>query len=592
MGGGRHMRRPGLAGKRGSPLLTAFITILNGTGCGTRYPLTEGEHTIGRIDRDLTIPDESISRLHARVICHPPLYEIEDAGSRNGVFINNSKVAHATLEDGNLIVMGNSLLRFNREKNESDESFQFIAEPMQTIEVKNLEMDISLPPGIPLNDSGNGRAEADLAVLYRAGRLINSTLDPSELMARITATVLKEIPAVDFCSIHLLGEDGRSLKCMAHAASDPSKASKPIFSAGIIELVLDQKQAVLTSDALQDTRFAKHGSVLIHGIRSALCVPILHADHIVGVLQAGASGLEKTLTVNDLKLLGAIGLQAGTAFENARLFERLSKDKAALEESHRQLLAAQEGLINSEKLAAVGRLTAGIAHDIRNPLTVILGHAQILKRAMQKAGLTTISDVNAQASAGEIEHGVEHCNRIISHLLQFARQSKPQRIPILVNELLQDVLHFLAHELKKGRATTELHLSDALPSVQADPNQVKQVLINIVINAIQALPGKGAIAFSTLPARRGNVDYAAIRVADNGCGIQPEMRQKIFEPFFTTKPSETGPGGTGLGLSVSYGIIKNHGGDIEVESIPGQGSTFTILLPVQAPAQTTPPGTE
>jgi len=562
---------------------------LNGTGCGTRYPLTEGEHTIGRIDRDLTIPDESISRLHARVICHPPLYEIEDAGSRNGIFINNSKVAYSALEDGNLIVMGNSLMRFNTEKRESDESFQFIDEPMQTIEVNNLEMDFPLPPGVPANGSKHVRAEADLAVLYRAGRIINSTLDPSELLSLITATVLKEMPAVEFCSIHILGEDGRSLKCMAHAASDPTKKSTPIFSAAIIQLVLDEKKAVLTSDAQRDARFANHGSVVIHGIRSALCVPILHANRIAGVLQAGASGLDKMLTAEDLKLLGAIGLQAGIALENARLFDRLSKDKAALEETHSQLLAAQEGLIISEKLAAVGRLTAGIAHDIRNPLTVILGHAQILKRAMQKAGLTTISGVNAQESAGEIEHGVEHCNRIISHLLQFARQSKPQRIPILVNELLQDVLNFLAHELSKGRATTELHLSDALPSVQADPNQVKQVLINIVINAIQALPGKGAIVFSTLPARRGNIDYAAIRVADNGCGIQPEMRQKIFEPFFSTKPSEPGPGGTGLGLSVSYGIIKNHGGDIEVESTPGRGSTFTILLPFQSSASTIPP---
>lgn len=569
--------------------MAAFITILNGTSRGSRHQLTEGEHTIGRLDRDLTIADDSISRLHARILCHPPLYEIEDAGSRNGIFINNTKILHAALGDGNLIVMGNSLMRFNTEKHNSHESFQFIDEPMQTIEVNSLELDFPIPSGAPQNEEKNRRAESDLAVLYRAGQLINSTLDPAELLTRITATVLKEIPAVDFCSIHLLGEDGRSLECKAHAANDSSKSSRPIFSASIIQLVLEQKKAVLTSDAMRDTRFAKQGSVVIHGIRSALCVPILHANHIAGVLQAGASGLDKMLTANDLKLLSAIGLQAGIAFENARLFGRLNKEKAALEETHCQLIAAQEGLINSEKLAAVGRLTAGIIHDIRNPLTVILAHAQLVKSAMEKAGISVVSDINAVESAGEIEKGVGHCNKIISQLLQFARQSKPERIQISVNDLLQDILHFLSHELSKNRVRTELHLSDALPPVEADPNQIKQVLINIIINAIQALPGKGAITFSTLRARRGNIDFAAIRITDDGCGMPSEMRQKIFEPFFTTKQADSGPGGTGLGLSVSYGIIKNHGGDIEVESIPGRGSTFTVLLPFQSQTPTISP---
>ncbi len=243
-----------------------------------------------------------------------------------------------------------------------------------------------------------------------------------------------------------------------------------------------------------------------------------------------------------------------------------------LEEREAALRSAQAQLVQSEKMAAFGQLGAGIAHEVKNPLAGILGCAQI---AVKKAEPGTVIHTNLQL----IEKETKRCKSIIDNLLRFARQEKAFLEPIGVNAVVEDAAAIVDHQLEMNQVRLETDLAPGLPAVLGSSNQLQQVLMNLMINAQQAMEGApGIVTVRTRKTESGGVE---IRVQDTGPGIPKEIADRIFEPFFTTKPSGKG---TGLGLSVSFGIVKDHGGEIAVESIPGRGATFVITLPSHAPA--------
>jgi signal transduction histidine kinase len=240
-----------------------------------------------------------------------------------------------------------------------------------------------------------------------------------------------------------------------------------------------------------------------------------------------------------------------------------------LAEINARLQSAQQQLIQSEKLAAVGQLTAGIVHDVKNPLAVIKGLAEILQEedglnAFMREQLTLIRDNASRA------------NTIVSDLLKFARQSTPEMGLRDMRETLQAALRLTEYLVRKGRVNARLEMPDEPALVMYDAQQVEQVLINLIQNAIQAMPNGGDLTLRL----EQNAHHAIITVRDTGVGIAPENLRRIFDPFFTTKPEGEG---TGLGLSVSYGIISRHNGEIEVDSVLGQGTRFIIHLPVNQP---------
>jgi signal transduction histidine kinase len=174
-----------------------------------------------------------------------------------------------------------------------------------------------------------------------------------------------------------------------------------------------------------------------------------------------------------------------------------------------------------------------------------------------------------------IEKETKRCKTIIENLLRFARQERAALKPIHVNPVVDDAVAIIAHQMGMHKVELECDLSDDLPMIHGNANQLQQVLMNLIMNAQQAMEGEpGDVRVSTGLSASGHVE---IRVSDTGPGMSEEIREKLFEPFFTTKP---GGKGTGLGLSVSFGIIKDHGGEIDVESVQGQGSSFTITLPI------------
>jgi two-component system NtrC family sensor kinase len=234
--------------------------------------------------------------------------------------------------------------------------------------------------------------------------------------------------------------------------------------------------------------------------------------------------------------------------------------------SHRKMMQRQ--LMQADKLASIGQLAAGIAHEVNNPLSMILGYTQLLLRD-EDIGSQRHDDLKI------IEKHAKNCKTIVGDLLSFSRSTRTKKEVSHLQVSIEEILSVVRHHFELDGVVVEKQFDPALPSMILDEEKIKQVFMNLIMNAKQAIGKKGTIQLSTHFDDINN--QASIRISDTGTGIRPEHLSRIFDPFFTTK--STGEG-TGLGLSVSYGIVKDHGGEILVESIPGKGSTFTVVLPV------------
>ncbi len=230
----------------------------------------------------------------------------------------------------------------------------------------------------------------------------------------------------------------------------------------------------------------------------------------------------------------------------------------------------REQMARADRLASIGEFSSGIAHEINNPLGIILGYTQLMLR-------NEPADSDRSADLKTIEKQVRHCKSIVEDLLNFARTSAPTREMCDIHGLLDDVLHFIRQHSAMDGIRVETEYDPGVGRISLDKKKMRQVFINLLTNARQAVGTQGTITVST--GRTSDGRSIRVRVRDTGPGIETEHQSRIFDPFFTTR--HTGEG-TGLGLSVSYGIIKNHGGDIWVDSTPGQGAVFTVMLPIRA----------
>jgi two-component system NtrC family sensor kinase len=231
----------------------------------------------------------------------------------------------------------------------------------------------------------------------------------------------------------------------------------------------------------------------------------------------------------------------------------------------------QSRLLHSERLAALGQMVSGVAHELNNALTSIFGYAQLVQRRRRGA--------EWEAETRHILAEAERAKRIARNLLLFARGSKTERAAVSLNEIVERTVEIRAYELHLENIRVELDLDERLPEIRADAAQIQQALLNLVVNAEQAIRQTKESGHLWIRTRQIPENRVALEVADDGPGVPPEVILRIFDPFFTTKPAGLG---TGLGLSILYGIVHQHGGEVSVENRPGGGAVFTMELPSAA----------
>lgn len=565
------------------------------------HPLTQAVTVIGRDHQhcNMVFGDELLSRRHCSVVrVADDEYVLLDMNSSNGVVVNGSRIHQHTLRPGDRVELGGVLLSFRLEgaaegreaargpgggtapmagrmPNPRDSS-----EFVRVLRQKTLVMDAA-------QVKKSLRSDFDkLLILYQVMQLVSEETDLDRLLTRVAEFALDVLDA-DRVSIMFRTADGKLVPRLQKARDRESvESGLQHISQSISEFCLQRGEAIITNDALVDKRFQQSGSIQMFNIRSAMCSPLSHRDRHFGVLYVDNRIQGEVFGDDDLRLLEAFADSVAVAIVNSQLIHELRK-------SLQQLAQQQEALVQSEKLAAMGQLSAGISHEIRNPLTAISGYVQFFFMKFPP-GAPFYDKMQ------KVEAALDQINGIVEGLLDLARKGEGRMEHCHVQAILEQTLKVAEISLKRnGKVQVQRFFGEGVPQITGDRRQLQQVFLNMMVNASQAMPEGGVLSISTRP---GPVDHrggATVEVLfqDNGCGIPPEIQATIFQPFVTRGKK----GGTGLGLSISKNIIDLHGGEILLKSNPEQGTTFLIRLPVdpgaarqvkQEAAQRAPGGTE
>ncbi|HVQ77148.1 MAG TPA: ATP-binding protein [Candidatus Binatia bacterium] len=400
--------------------------------------------------------------------------------------------------------------------------------------------------------------------LIALSKQMTSMLDVEQLGRTLTAGLVQQVP-LTHASLHLRTAD-RGFAAVAHALSPNAEASDEVTA-------LDPRLALwlrLTGEPvavgdLSGPRSAGDAlTVVLEDLERrhvALVMPLVSDGELAAVLLVGAKLSGDIFLPTEVELLQMLMAQTEIALRNAQLY-------ADQRDQMLELTRAQQQLVQSAKLAAIGELAASVAHEINNPLAVILGNCDLLLRGSPEGGAPHRRLTTMRAEA-------VRAGRITGGLLNFARRREPNREPIALHQLIQRAVDLLSAKTERESVRVELALDAAVPPVLGDGDQITQVLLNLGGNAVDAMPGGGTVIFRT--ALDAVADSVTLKVIDTGSGMTPEHAARIFQPFYTTKAEGLG---TGLGMSVSLGIVKSHGGTLEVESEPGRGTTMIIRLPI------------
>ncbi len=407
------------------------------------------------------------------------------------------------------------------------------------------------------------RRNRELMMLNSIAQMLGQSLDSEEVLGRVIHQVV-DLFGLDLGAVYLLDQTTCNFRRAAATGfrSEYARYFPPTtLSKELVQQVhqVHQVHATLLSPKslpLPDIFREMEGK---EGILDSHLVVLWAKDRIIGGLFV-ASRTRREFSGAELNLLAAVGNQVATSIDKSLLHQETRK-------AFENLRRTQEQLLQSAKMSAVGQLISGVAHELNNPLTAILGYSQLLSSSdhLSPRGADYVLKLYKQA---------QRTHRIVQNLLSFARQQKPERAPAQVNQIVEDTITLREYDLKVNNICVHREFGADLPLISGDSHQLQQVFLNILNNAVDAIlesSGHGDIWISTA-AENGSL---RIEFTDSGPGVKDSLR--VFDPFYTTKPVGKG---TGLGLSICYGIIKEHGGEIEVRNSPPRGATFSILLPL------------
>jgi PAS domain S-box-containing protein len=408
------------------------------------------------------------------------------------------------------------------------------------------------------------RRNRELLVLNSIAQTLIESMDLSDSLHRALRQ-LSELFGLDASSLYLFSEKTLSLRRIAVVGyrSEYARSFPSISMPGeLLQHIKSVHATFLSAQGLPLPPVFRDIQQK-EGLVASFIVILWSKDRVLGALAIGTRA-SRDFTPADINLLIAVGSQISNAIDRDVLFEETRT-------AYDNLRRTQEQLLHSEKMAAVGQLISGVAHELNNPLTAILGYSQLLTSSAEigPQGLEYTEKLYKQA---------QRTHRIVQNLLSFARQHKPERAPVQINHILEETLALRDYDLRMKNIRVHLQLSPDLPLTAADPHQLQQVFLNLVNNAVDAVlesASEGDLWVATH--LRG--DRLTVEFADSGPGVKEPSR--VFDPFYTTKPVGKG---TGLGLSICYGIVTEHGGTITVRNAPPRGASFTIELPFQAPS--------
>ena len=417
------------------------------------------------------------------------------------------------------------------------------------------------------------RNSEQLSALNRISLTVSSSLQVEEVLAN-TIDLIIGVLQVGSVRVYFLAEGGEHLYLAAARGLSREFVENPLvqrraLGEGLLGDVALQGETVIAEDTSQVGALYRE-AVQKEGLQSVAYIPLRSKGRTVGVLSASSHFSEK-FSSQQIEFLTSIGNQIGMAVENANLYEKTRK---ALED----VSAAQEQVMRTEKLASLGKLAATIAHEINNPIAVVLTYIRLMLKLIGRQHFTPerLEDINRYLATMEAE--TSRCGEIVKNLLAFARQSHIDMKANSIKKIIDRTLPLVSHDLELRGIRLVKKLEEHIPDVQCDFKQIQQVVLNVLSNAAEAMTEGGAVILQVC--RAAKEDYVEVVVTDTGCGIPPENMKDIFEPFFTTK--EQGKG-VGLGLAVVYGIVARHHGTVEVESPPvggESGSRFRIRLPI------------
>lgn len=542
---------------------TATLLVVQGYEPGARFEIGDQPAQIGRgPQNEIRLLDTEVSRSHASLQRVRDELVITDRNSSNGTFVNGKLIRSQSLVSGDQIQIGRTVLLFTESLTPSDP--QNIAERVRLLQQHDPADRSSIISRIPHDSMTRGitdaaQQQANLQVLYRLSEeAVQPSLPLDQLLQRILDLALKAVGADRGCVLIVDPQDGeiRPQAVSGTVANHPS-ARMPI-SRSIVDHVMKNRQGVQTSDARHDRRFDTAESIVQAGICEAMCVPMPGRNELLGVIYVDTTtpsdqmllgGRPSRFEEDQLRLLLAIGRQAALAIENNRF---------------------QQAFVKAERLAAMGQTIATLSHHIKNILQGVRGGSYLIDM-----GLKDHNEDLVRKGWGIVEKNQNKIYHMVIDMLTFSKERQPALQRASVNETVHDVFELMQSRAAECKVELRYEPDAALTDCTFDPEGIHRAVLNIVTNAIDAVEGADHAAVLIETGHTPADDAVWVAVTDNGPGIPEDHLVRIFNIFESTK----GARGTGLGLAVSQKIMREHGGEITVESKLGEGSRFTLTWP-------------
>jgi two-component system, NtrC family, sensor kinase len=554
----------------------ASLFVIQGRDQGRRFELDKPLCSIGReTTNDIQLRDTEVSRQHAMLRQEDGEFSLVDLNSSNGCFINSRRIEQGTLQNGDRVQIGRSVMIFTYvEEQESEDLANVIdIEPIETGAggsriVKSLSQE---PSGVfdSANDPASpwlARARSNLQIMYSTALAVSHTLDIDQLLQRIMEMIFEWVEADRGLILLVDGETDELLPKVRLMRPNVRSEEKIIISRTILDYVMDRKEGVLTTDAREDDRFEAAGSIVKLGVREAICVPMQGRYGIVGVIyidtytppgQYVRARSVSRFTEEHLKLMVAIGHQAALAVEDTSYYS---------------------AMVQAERLAAIGQTIAMLSHHIKNILQGIRGGSYLIEEGLKSESTDLIGK-----GWKIVEKNQERISALVLDMLTFSKEREPDMMPADLNTTTADVIELMEVRAAETGVDLRWEPDPKMPELTFDPEAMHRAILNVVTNAIDACEGvpQPCVIVSTQLSKEHKL--AQVDVRDNGPGIPEDQIKKIFALFESAK----GARGTGLGLPVSQKILHEHGGDIVIESIVGKGTRFSLQLPMILPSHQT-----